>query len=106
MKLQLIAVSSVLAIGALAGCSSQTTPANNDIQYVPPIPAVTPVPETSATLVPGPNHTDVTTETWRLPMFKDYDPQRLAAEKAGIGGSVGYEDSSSAGVGGSVGEGK
>lgn len=60
-----------------------------------------------ATLVPGPNHTDVTTETWRLPMFKDYDPQRLAAEKAGIGGSVGYEDSSSAGVGGSVGgEGK
>jgi len=39
-------------------------------------------------------------------MFKDYDPQRLAAEKAGIGGSVGYEDSSSAGVGGSVGEGK
>jgi hypothetical protein len=106
MKLQLIAVSAVLAVGALAGCSSQATPANNDIQYVPPIPAVTPVPETSATLVPGPNHTDATTETWRLPMFKDYDPKRLADEKAGIGGNVGVEDFHPAGVGGSVGEGK
>jgi|JI9StandDraft_2_1071091.scaffolds.fasta_scaffold148854_1 hypothetical protein len=107
MKLVIAAAAAVCAVGALAGCSSQATPANNDIQYVPPIPAVSPVPETTATLVPGPNHTDVTTETWRLPMFKDYDPQRLASEKAGIGGSVGAEDFHPAGVGGNVGgEGK
>lgn len=46
----------VIGLGiVLSGCSSQSTPANNDIQYVPPIPAVSPVPETEATLVPNPN---------------------------------------------------
>ena len=69
-------ITSVALAGGLVltGCATEVTPANNDLN------TISPIPETSASLVPKSEH-------WRYPMFKDYDPQRLARERAGIGGS-------------------
>lgn len=71
-----LAIITVAGIGlVMAGCSSQATPATNNLNTIAPI------PETTASLVPGPNHS------------------------YGIGGSVGAQSNPT--VGGSVGvEGK
>lgn len=72
------AIAAVVITAALAGCSTQFKPADN---------IITPIPETSASLVPGPNHT--------------WEP----GDEVGVGGEVGSQSNS--GVGGSVGlEGK
>jgi len=72
-----LAMATIVAIGiTLTGCASQTTPANNDLN------TISPIPETSASLVPK-------SEQWKYPMFKDYDPKRLARERANVGGAVG-----------------
>lgn len=71
-------ITSVALAGGLVltGCATEVTPANNDLN------TISPIPETSASLVPK-------SEQWRYPMFKDYDPQRLARERANVGGAVG-----------------
>ena len=69
-----ISITFIATVGiVLAGCSTSAAPAANNLQTIPP-----PVPETSASLVPGPNH--------------KYD----------VGGSLGVQ--AHANVGGSVGQ--